>query len=674
MPKAARKTEPAAPEAADRPARSSKKLKLPVLLITAEDELWPQVGADLSSNLVLKQLDSIDELVSTFPAGQPGIVLWDARNNTDPASVLTRLHQHSTRFAIVALDSPTAAGAWTLPLQHRQIVAHVAVPISGGTLAKALESSQEEVQARMALLGDGPSADAPATEAPTQKPPVALIGGIAGAVVVVAAAVFFFTRHGSGPAQPGTPAAAPTAAATSPAKTLDTSTDKVDALIEKAQQAMQERHYIDPAAGSALALYRDVLIVDPNNGEAHQGLQRLAEILITRVQAALDDRKFDVALQSLETARSIDANDARLSALDERIASLRAELGPAQITAAINAQNFDRATQLIDEAARAKSLPAAKLAQLRDEVRKHRDDVEFSRVTKIVDARLQQDKLTGADSAAFYLDQARQEGTPAAALLAQTQELQKRLAAAVHSAIDQRRFADADHNITELHALNAPAVLITGLQHDLARAQSAAQKPELPQYLDLAQSRLTQGRLIDPENDNALYYVNQLKSNDPKNTGLAQVSGALQSQLLAGARTALDGGDLARADSLVQAAGTLGASADLDALNDKLRQKKAAGAGKPLVVEQSLTRINKLEINYPYRAMQAGVEGWVELRFTVKADGNVANVRVTNAAPADTFDQAATKAVSKVRYQPVIQDGKAVAVETQVRVSFRIPK
>ena len=667
--------EPETPEAADRPARSSKKLKLPVLLITADDELWPQVGADLGSNLVLKQLDSIDELISTFPAGQPGIVLWDARNNTDPASVLTRLHQHSTRFAIVALDSPTAASAWTLPLQHRQIVAHVALPIAGGALAKALDSAQEEAQARMALLGEGPSADSPSAATPVKQPPVALIGGIAGAVLVVAAAVFFFTRHGSDHAQSAAPAAAaPATAANPPGKSQDSSAEKVDALMEKAQQAMQDRHYIDPAAGSALSLYRDVLVVDPNNGEARQGLQRLAEILITRVQAALDERKFDVALQSLETARSINANDARLSALDERIASLRAELGPAQIMAAINAQNFDRATQLIDEAARAKSLPAAKLAQLRDEVRKRRDDVELSRVTKIVDARLQQDKLTGSDSAAFYLDQARQAGTPAAALLPQTQELQRRLSAAVHGAIDQRRFADADRNIAELHAMNAPATVIAGLQHDLARAQSTAQKPDQPQYLDLAQSRLAQGKLIDPENDNALYYVNQLKSNDPKNAGLAQVSGALQSQMIAGARTALDGGDFARADSLLQAAGSLGASADLDALNDKLRQKKAAAASKPLVAEQSLTRINKLEINYPYRAMQAGVEGWVELGFTVKADGNVANVKVLNSAPAATFDQAASKAVSKLHYQPVIQDGRAVAVDTQVRVVFRIPK
>jgi len=79
--------------------------------------------------------------------------------------------------------------------------------------------------------------------------------------------------------------------------------EKVDLLIERAQQAMLDRHYLDPAEGSALALYRSALLLDPSRGEASQGLQRLAEILFAKVQSALDERKFDVALQALETAR-----------------------------------------------------------------------------------------------------------------------------------------------------------------------------------------------------------------------------------------------------------------------------------------------------------------------------------------------------------------------------------
>src|SRR4029077_14225093 len=133
-----------------------------VMLVTEDESLWPQVGADLSGGLILKQLDSIDELINSTPAGQAAIVLWDARNHPEPAAVLSRMHLHSSRFAIVALDEASSAGAWTLPVQHRQVVAHVAVPIVGSTLSTVLDNAHEEVNSRLALLGDG---SAPAASA-----------------------------------------------------------------------------------------------------------------------------------------------------------------------------------------------------------------------------------------------------------------------------------------------------------------------------------------------------------------------------------------------------------------------------------------------------------------------------------------------------------------------------
>ena len=139
---------------------------------------------------------------------------------------------------------------------------------------------------------------------------------------------------------------------------------------------MRDRHFIDPADGSALSLYRSALVLDPASGEARQGLQRLGGDICSRaLQSALDERQFDAALQALETARSINPEDTRLPAFDERIARMRAELGPAEISAAINAQNFDRAAQLIDGAARPKSVSEQKLNQLREELRRHRADI-----------------------------------------------------------------------------------------------------------------------------------------------------------------------------------------------------------------------------------------------------------------------------------------------------------
>ena len=680
MPKSLRKHELAAPEVAERPVlQSVKKPKVPVLLVTGDDALWPQVGADLAGDLVLKQLDSIDELISATPSGQAAIVLWDARNHPEPAAVLSRLHLHSSRFAIVALDDAGSADAWTLPIQHRQVIAQVGMPIEAGVLSGVLDSAREEMESRLALLGDDSAVPPSFESGPPKK--TWLVPAVIGGVLVAAVGAYLLSRGSSPPVNPATAVTgAPSKGLPPPAAAVKSPADadeKADALVEKAQQAMLDRHFIDPLAGSALSLYREVLVIKPDNGEARQGLQRLSEILIARVQSALDDRKFDVALQFLETARSIDATDKRLVALDEKIASLRAELGPAQILAALNAQNFDRATQLIDEAARSKMLPPAKLAQLREEVRRRRDDFDVSRLLKLVDLRMQQDHVLEPrnDSALYYLDQAKQAGAAGPALQSQMQEVLKRLTQMGRAAIQQRNFNDADRILAELKGVGAPQAAVTSLQRELALARNLqAQKADQPQYLELAQSRLAQGKLTDPDNDNALYYVNQLRAADPKNSGLAQITGAVQTQILDRARASLDAGDIDKSEALAQKAGALGASPDLDALNDKIRQRRAAGGDLLQMPEQALTRLNKLDVQYPARALQTNVEGWVEIAYTVGPDGTVSNVKVMNATPPRTFESSATKAVSRLRYQPVIQGGKAIAVGTQVRIVYRVPK
>ena len=678
MPKSLRIHELATPETAERPVlQSVKKSKLSVLLITEDDSLWPQVGADLGSGLILKQLDSIDELIKSTPSAQAAIVLWDARNHPEPAAVLSRLNLHSSRFAVIALDDAGTADAWTLPIQHRQVVAQVGLPIVVSELSSALESAREEVNSRLALLGDG--AAPLALDSAPKKP--WLVPVVIGGVLIAAVGAYFLSRSGSPQVKPAATliASAPSSGSAAPAavKSPADADEKADALIERAQQAMLDRHFIDPLAGSALSLYREVLVIKPDNGEARQGLQRLSEILIARVQSALDDRKFDVALQFLETARSIDANDKRLVALDEKIANLRAELGPAQILAALNAQNFDRATQLIDEAARTKALPPAKLAQLRDEVHRRRDEFEVSRLLKLADTRLQQDHVIDPhnDSAVYYLDQAKQAGAAGPALQGQTQEVLKRLTQMAHSAIQQHNFSDAERILSEIHGVGAPQAAVNSLQRELnlARNQQAAQKADQPQYLELAQSRLAQGKLTDPDNDSALFYVTQLRAADPKNSGLAQITAALQSQILDRARSSLDAGDTDKAEALVQKASALGASSDLDAMNDKIRQRRAGGDVLQMP-EQSLTRLKKLDVQYPPRALQSNIEGWVELSYTVGPDGNVSRVKVLNATPPRTFESSASNAVSRLRYQPVIQGGKAISVGTQVRIVYRVPK
>src|SRR5689334_13389711 len=73
---------------------------------------------------------------------------------------------------------------------------------------------------------------------------------------------------------------------------------------------------------------------------------------------------------------------------------------------------------------------------------------------------------------------------------------------------------------------------------------------------------------------------------------------------------------------------------------------------------------------YPVRAASAGIEGWVRVRFTVTEIGTVRDAVVVASEPRSVFDDAALKAIARWRYNPRVENGRAVervGLETIVR-------
>jgi protein TonB len=70
----------------------------------------------------------------------------------------------------------------------------------------------------------------------------------------------------------------------------------------------------------------------------------------------------------------------------------------------------------------------------------------------------------------------------------------------------------------------------------------------------------------------------------------------------------------------------------------------------------TLTPIIKVVPEYPEAARIQGVEGRVELSFTVNSSGAVEAPTVTASSPAGVFDQAALAAISRWRYAPLAED------------------
>ena len=244
---------------------------------------------------------------------------------------------------------------------------------------------------------------------------------------------------------------------------------------------------------------------------------------------------------------------------------------------------------------------------------------------------------------------------------------------------DEHRLDDAQRLLDEARKVGGPPKLIAGMRNELgaARDTQAHDKKIRSQALDLAQARLAQGEILEPANDSAFYYVNQLRAIDPSNAQLPQISAALESAILARARAAHDSGDAATADSMLKAASALGGSAELDALRDAFAQDEARqvmrDAGKPAAVAaDTLVPVRPLKLDYPRGALHDGTEGWVDLAFNVTREGKVANVTIMKSSPRNVFDAAAKGALSRARYQPVVVDGHAVEVTSKLHVVFRL--
>lgn len=71
-----------------------------------------------------------------------------------------------------------------------------------------------------------------------------------------------------------------------------------------------------------------------------------------------------------------------------------------------------------------------------------------------------------------------------------------------------------------------------------------------------------------------------------------------------------------------------------------------------LPAHANLTPTKRVEPQYPAEAARAGTQGFVEVEFSVSADGKVESVSVVNAKPSRVFEAAAVRAVKQWEFAP----------------------
>lgn len=96
-------------------------------------------------------------------------------------------------------------------------------------------------------------------------------------------------------------------------------------------------------------------------------------------------------------------------------------------------------------------------------------------------------------------------------------------------------------------------------------------------------------------------------------------------------------------------------SSNID-MGEALSSGLAAGAGS----DRDAVPLVRIEPDYPMRARQRGIEGFVHLAFTISKSGTVKDVSVIASDPPGVFEKAAIAAVSRWKYNPKIVGGAAV--------------
>ncbi len=89
--------------------------------------------------------------------------------------------------------------------------------------------------------------------------------------------------------------------------------------------------------------------------------------------------------------------------------------------------------------------------------------------------------------------------------------------------------------------------------------------------------------------------------------------------------------------------------------------------------DSDVVPIVRVNPQYPLRASERGIEGWVEVEFTISKLGTVKDPKVFDSHPSSIFDRAALKAIRKWKYNPKIEDGEPVERSgVKVRLKFEL--
>jgi protein TonB len=672
------------------------------------DDFLLDLGESLGGQVSITPVESVG---SCFPLFSPSsrrtqLLVIDARDVADIRGDIEQAQYqlpNTTMLVFAPADSEKQIAA---ALKGSNIFAVLPIPIDRRKTAAVFEGALTDATARRQGARSGAYPEVPAEIVADERSSAASTGLgetgesgpnknmlIAAAVAVVllgGGAFWYFTQGDSAPSADRTPARSTPAAGASqgaqpgsdPTAVADIPlvVGTVDELLEKARAAMRERRYTEPTTDNALLYYRSALGADPSNGEAADGVNRVATLLLARLEEATTAGRYEEAAGALAALKTAIPADPRLGPLE-------ASLLQGQINRALSDANFERVNSLLRDAQRSNIMTPEQVAKITSETKKRQEEAKVSRISALFNEALDNNRLTepANNNAKYYAQQLREASPGPVAQRAQRDLLTAFLRKGREAATGNRP-SEVEKWIAEAKAAGASATEIRALERDVANARARATAAEGDRLASLAQQRVRDGRLTEPATDSAAHYLTELRNTDAGNAALAPVARELAIALISRASTAAREGKAAQVDADLNQARRWGADeSEILRVKSMVRAQPAqpvaqrpGGSATPEgpAAQQpaKLKRVRYAAPEYPPKALDERLSGYVTIDFVVNTNGEPTDLRVVDAKPADVFDRAALAAVRRWRYEPVIVNNVPTEVPNRTVIRFELPK
>jgi TonB family protein len=538
------------------------------------------------------------------------------------------------------------------------------------TVTKSIAGrKKDKEQNREAAAASGDSGDTSSSLSPKWL-------GIGAAAVVAIAVVGFWVFGGSDEAGVSAPRPTATTSVNEDAPGLGSSIEQpavdIDELLEEARLARDAGQIFNPPGNNAIEFYVAAVSADPDNAYAAAELDATLDEALTMAETALLEHRAEDAVAALERVRGANPEHPRLPFLTAQVSQMQLRDYMDSARTAIRDNRLEDASSAIADARALGVADDGEIEAVEQELLNVRSERRVDEVLALAGQRLDEGALTSPanDNARYYYQLALSNDPGSAAAQTGLTVVASKIVLQARAEIDGGRFSTAEALLAEARQLDPQSAELAASTKALAEARQRVEQDRLRAERErrAAAERREAEKRAEEERQAAEREAEQQRATEAATAAAAAVAATASAADAAQTDTdATDAAEPVAEESVAPQA----AEATAEPAQQATTEPVPASQQMP-VAASTLKRTKYVAPRYPRSAERRNISGWVDVVFTVKADGSVTDVEVVGSDPGDMFVDSATKAVEKWEFEPVVEDGQIVEKRAGVRMMFAI--